>query len=223
MTDFKLDVRLQIGVFLVLLISVALYFASKQVPQESVQLFIQSYGPLAPVIYIILHQLTIVLAPLNGFPFLIAGFFLFGPQVAFYSFVSSIIGYSINFWIAKKWGRPVVKKLAGEDSLTKIDKFAKEYGLGTLFILRMFLIGLGDYVSYAYGLTPVRYSTYIAVSAAGMIPGYIIWYFVVLRTGNIDQFLGVSIFLASMGIVIFVGGHYLNKKYLKWKSKSSKS
>lgn len=218
MPKLHIDARIQLGAWLIVALSAASYLIGKQISQETIQNFVKSYGILAPVIFVILHQISIVFAPVNGFPFLIAGFYLFGKNVAIYTYLTSIIGYSINFFIAKKWGRPIVEKLAGKESLAKIDKIEKEYGIGTLFFLRLFLIGLGDFISYGYGLTPIKYSTYIAITAVAMIPGHVLWYLIASKTGSIEQFLSVSVALTFAAGGIFVAGSYLVGKYRAKKS-----
>ena len=220
MSEFKLNWQARLILLAIFLVSVLLYFLGKQISQEELRSFVESAGAWAPIVYILTHQLSYVAAPVSGYPFVIAGFYLFGKTSIIYIYFVQIIGSTINFWIAKRWGRPIVKKLVGENSLEKIDKFAKEYGVGTLFVARLFLVGLGDYISYAYGLTPIKYSTFIAISAVAVIPGHLLWYFAASQTNGIEQFLGISVVLTFVAFWIFVGGNYL---YKKWKSKNSKN
>lgn len=212
MADLKLNPKAQIALLIITVISVGLYFIGKQFSQESIQAFVESAGPWAPIVWIITHQLSYILAPVSGYPFLIIGFYLFGQTTIVYTLIVAIIGSSINFFIARKWGRPITAKLAGHEAISKIDKLEKQYGLGTLFVVRFFLVGLGDFISYAYGLTPIKYPVFIAVSTLAMIPGYALWYFIATKTGNIEQFLGVSVVLTFIASGIFIAGTYISKK-----------
>lgn len=213
MSKFKLSWQSQLVLVAIFAFSLLLYFLGKQISQEQIQSFVESAGPWAPVVYILTHQLSYFLAPVSGYPFLIVGFYLFGDTTIIYSYFVQIVGSSINFLIAKRWGRPIVKKLVGGESLVKIDKFAKEYGIGTLFVMRLFLVGLGDFISYAYGLTPIKYRTFIALSALAIIPGHLLWYFAASRANGIEQFLGVSIVLTFIAFWVFIGGSYLYRRY----------
>lgn len=215
MSSIKVNPRAQIALVLVLIISFGLYFLGKHISEDSIQRFVESTGPWAPIVYILSHQISYVFAPISGIPFLIAGFYLFGKNVVIYIYISSLLASVINFSIAKRWGRPIVAKFAGKDSLAKIDKLAKEYGLPTLIALRLFLGSLGDFVSYAYGLTPMRFTTYVVTSALATIPGTVLWYFVAAKTGSVEQFLGLSLALTFIVSGIFIVGTYLKKKYLK--------
>ena len=213
MAVFKVDTRAQISTFAIIAISAGLFFAGKQISQESIQNFVVSAGPWAPIVYILLHQASYIFAPISGYPFLIVGFYLFGDTTIAYNFIVAISGSSLNFLIAKRWGRPIVSRFAGRESLAEIDKISKEYGLGMLFVLRLFLIGLGDFISYGYGLTPIKFSKFITISTIAIIPGYTLWYFLAVKTGNIEQFLGLSVLLTFAASGIFFAGHFLLKKF----------
>ena len=220
MSEFKLNWQSRLILLAIFAITLLLYFLGKQISQETIRTFMESTGPWAPAVWMLAHQISYILAPISGFPFLVVGFYLFGDKTIIYNYIVVISGSSINFLIAKRWGRPIVRKLMGEDSLEKIDKFAKEYGVGALFAARLFLIGLGDYISYAYGLTPIKYSTFISISAVAVIPGYLLWYFAASQTNGIEQFLGISVALTFVAFWIFVGGGYF---WRKWKSKNLRS
>ncbi|HEY5600745.1 MAG TPA: VTT domain-containing protein, partial [Patescibacteria group bacterium] len=202
----------QIGFLIFLLSAVILYFAGKQISNETIQNFVTTTGPLAPIAYIFLHALSYILAPVTGFPFLIAGFYLFGKTAVIYIYLTAILGSTLNFLIAKKWGRPLVEKLAGKESLEKVDKTANEYGLLALFMIRLFLVGLADIISYAYGLTGIKYFTFILISSIAMIPSHVIWYFAASKVENIEQFLSLSVGLTFIASGIFVLGNYLLRR-----------
>lgn len=215
----KAKFKFQLGIAAAVLISIFLYFWGRQIPKEVIESFVENAGPWAPIAYILTHQISYVIAPISGFPFLIAGFYLFGKTVIIYTYFVAIIGASINFWIARRWGRPLVGKFAGEGALKKIDKLSKEYGIVTLIALRMLQGGIGDFVSYAYGLTPMKFSTYIITTALAVIPGGILWYYLVSKTNSLEQSLAVGVLLAVSSISIFFVGNFWVRRYRKKKKK----
>ena len=208
----KIRFRLEPSIILIVAFSVVLFFVGQKIPKEGITQLVQNSGPWAPIVYIILHQLSFVFAPISGFPFLIAGFYLFGKTVIVYNYFIVIIGSSINFWLAKKWGRPIVQKFVGKNSLDRIDSLTKEYGVKTLIALRILNGGIGDFVSYAYGLTEMKFSTHFVITAFATIPGNAIWYFIIARTNNSDFYIAISLFLAALSIIIFFLGSYVIKK-----------
>lgn len=211
----KPNFKLQLSLVIALVISLLLYILGRQIPKEGVESFIQNSGPAAPIIYILTHQLSYVLAPISGLPFLVAGFYLFGKTVIVYNYFVIILGATINFWIARKWGRPIVSKLAGADTVKKIDELSQNYGVVTLIALRMLQGGIGDFVSYGYGLTKIKFTTYILVTVLATIPGSTFLYFVVSKTNSLEQSLMVSILLAMISASIFFIGNFWIRKIKK--------
>lgn len=212
---FKRKFKFQIGLALAILISILLYFWGKQIPQETIEPFVRSAGPWAPISWILLHQVSYVIAPISGLPFLVVGFYLFGKTVIPYSYFVVLIGATINFWISRIWGRSLVKRFAGQDAIEKIDKLSKEYGVITLIAARLLQGGIGDFVSYAYGLTPIKFSTYVIITALAIIPGNVLWYYAVSKTNSIEGSLTVSLLLAFFAIAIFFIGNFLVRRFKK--------
>ena len=204
-----------ITTYAVLLLSVGIYFLGKQIPQDQLEAFVKQSGPWAPFVFILLYQLNIIFAPINGLPLLISGFYLFGANAVVLIFLGSIVGNSINFVISKKWGRSIVSKLTSEGTIVKIDRLSAEFGLGTLFLLRLFLIGLGDYISYAYGLTKIKYLTFISISAVAMFPTHIIWFYFARKTENIEAFLTVAYSVTFVAIGLLIALAFIFKKHKK--------
>lgn len=212
---FKLRLRFQVGLAVAILISVLLYLWGKQIPQQEIENFVQRSGPWAPISWILLHQISYVIAPISGLPFLVSGFYLFGKTAIIYTYFVALIGATINFWISRTWGRSLVGKFAGKDTIEKIDKLSKEYGVITLIATRMLQGGVGDFVSYAYGLTPMKFSTYILITALAIIPGNVIWYYAVSKTNSLEGSIVVSILFAFFAALIFLIGNFLVRKFKK--------
>ena len=208
----KIKLRLEPSLIIIIVLSLVLFYFGQKIPKEIVTQLVESSGPSAPIVYIVLHQISFVFAPISGFPFLVAGFYLFGKNVIIYNYFVVVIGSAINFWIAKRWGRQIVRKLVGEHTLTQIDSASKAYGKTTLIALRMFQGGIGDFVSYAYGLTNMKFHTYMVITALATIPGSTLWYYIISKTNNQDLYIAISLFLAAASIIIFFLGSYVVKR-----------
>lgn len=142
-----------------------------------IQAYIENAGALAPFAYIALKAVTYIFAPLSAGPIQLSSGLLFGlwPGI-FYSLLGEVIGGSISFLIARKWGRPVVARFVGANSITRVDRLIA--GLGGWWALaysRLFLFSIYDFVSYAAGLTTtITFRQYFLVSAVlGFIPTFI--------------------------------------------------
>lgn len=151
-----------------------LYYIQKNIYRfeiEEVKTFVNSFGILGPLVIVVLITLTIVISPLTSIPFWFASLALFGFwQTCFYIFVSHSAGSAINFLIAQRWGRPIVAKLVGKKTMKKIDEVTKIIGLKMLFIARLFGGASADYVSYAAGLTAMKFKPYFLISILAAIP-----------------------------------------------------
>lgn len=213
MRVINLNRKLKLGILAVILISAIFYLLGKQMPQEDIRNFLIMMGPFGPIAAIFMLLITYVIAPINILPFLVAGYYLFGSNIIILDTVAVIFAFIINFWIARKWGRTAIVKFIGRGALIKIDKLEKEYGIFVLVALRFFQGGLSDFVSYAYGLTPMKFSTYFIVSVLSAVPSQILWYILSKKTNSIESFFAALAVFSTAGIIIFLSGAYLIRKF----------
>jgi uncharacterized membrane protein YdjX (TVP38/TMEM64 family) len=136
---------------------------------DEMQNFIAQAGILAPLAYIAIKALTYVVAPLTSGPIQVFAGALFGNVWlgVIYTLIGEVIGGSVSFFIARRFGRPVVQRLVGKEGIKQIDDFYENKlgGWRSLAIARIVLFSVWDFLSYACGLTPIRYRTYFLVSA----------------------------------------------------------
>ncbi len=190
--------------FFIIAVIIAVFLIGTLVPEDRIRVLIKQSGPWGVVLLIFCLWVTNVVAPLSGSPFLFAGFYSYGQMAVVYAFIAAVIASVSNFWIAKVWGRKVVVKLAGEDSLDKIDDMTKNYGLQTLFIFRLLLKEFHDVVSYAFGLTNLKFKSYFIVSTLGMIPATITWYLISLKIKDPLVFTIVSWVFAYLSLTTYL-------------------
>ena len=186
--------------FFIVVVSLAMALVGRIVPGDTIRSVMHDAGSWGVVLLIFCLWITNVVAPLSGSPFLFAGFYLYGQISVFYAFIAAVIASISNFWIARIWGRGIVVKLAGEESLKKIDHLSKNYGVQTLFVFRLFLKEFHDVISYAYGLTNISFKDYFMVSTAGMIPATVVWYAISLTIRNPITFTIMSWLMAYISL-----------------------
>jgi len=190
--------------FVIVFLFLLMYLIGTRVPEATIREVIKNAGPFGVIILIFLFWTSNVIAPLSGSPFLYAGFYMYGQMVVVYAFIAAVIASITNFLIAKKWGRSIVKKLAGTETLEKVDKLAQNYGLQSLFIFRLFLKEFHDVISYAFGLTTMRFTSYFIVSTLGMIPATFIWYLISLKISNPLHFTIASWLIAYISLTVYI-------------------
>ena len=161
--------------------------------------WLESFGPLLVLVYIIFQTLTIIIAPIGGLVFMLAIIGIFGPETGFVlSYMVTTPVFCVNFLLAKKYGRQFVSRILGDKVIEKIDHYSKDAGIGTIIMLRVFMSGYFDYLSYVLGLTKMPFKIFIAINFIAGIPAAFLGYFTFTRFENFV----VSVFaLQLFGII----------------------
>ena len=192
------------SIFILLAILTFLYFLTRVIPEENVRVLLKSAGIWAPLVFITLSLLTYIAAPISGTPLLFAGFYIFGVNVIFLTTIAVFISTITNFWISKIWGKSLVQKFVGKRGMEKIDRLTKSYGLTTLFALRLLGGSFHEFISYAAGLTSMRFSSYFAISTTVLIPGNILWYVIAQRAKSPVAFTALTLSMSAIFLLLFL-------------------
>src|SRR3990172_2055217 len=124
--------------------------------RDRVLAWLGSFGAWAPVVFIGVSALQVVLAPIPGQFIGVAGGYLFGVwRGLFYSPIGSPPDAGAGMCGGRRCGRPLVTRLAGEPALARFDRFADRRG--PLFFFLVFLLPFvpDDLAFYAIGLSPL--------------------------------------------------------------------
>lgn len=197
-----------------IIISLILQVTILSNPQK-VTTWLSQFGPFVILVYAVLQAITVIIAPIGGFFLQVAMIALFKPAVALsiiYLVVTPL--YLVNFYIARKYGKPLVSKIIGKTALERVDHLSKDAGVITLVILKVFQAGIFDYLSYAVGLTRIPFKTFAAVNIFGGIPGTMVSYFVLTKTDNLT--VGI-ILLVVIAYTLGAFAIFLNHQFKKHK------
>ena len=137
-----------------------------------IKTWVASFGTIAPLVYIGLYLVSAVFF-LPGTPITVLSGFVFGPLWGiFYASIASIISVSVAFLIARYAARDLVENWVKDNAqFRKIDEQVEEQGWRIVMLTRLVPIFPFNLQNYAYGLTSIRFSTYVLVSAIFMLPG----------------------------------------------------
>ncbi len=137
-----------------------------------IKTWVEGFGRIAPLVYIGLYLVSTVFF-LPGSPVTVLAGFLFGPLWGiFYASIASIISVSVAFLIARYVARDLVESWVKDNAqFRKIDAQVEEQGWRILMFTRLVPIFPFNLQNYAYGLTSIRFPTYVLVSAIFMLPG----------------------------------------------------
>ena len=162
-----------------------------------------SYGPWAVLISAGLMIGQAIIAPLPANVVTITNGLVFGPVWgAFLSWITTLIGASLCFLLARNFGKPFAEKIVG-DSVHKAEKFFKKYGLHAMFVVRIVPFVPFDAVSYVAGLVGVRFSSFLLATSIGIIPSVIVYSVVGSVVPNLYWWILVGMLTISfVGIIV---------------------
>lgn len=164
---------LLLGVAIVALLIIAYFAYERWFPwdQAEIEAWIDGFGVWGPVVYVAIFAASMLFAPLPTAPMPLIAAAVFGPVLGFiYTITATALGSTVCFWIARRLGRPALRRLTSQRALDKIDELGERLGIRLLVVLRLFPIAGVDYVSYAAGLTQMRFPIYIVISVLASSP-----------------------------------------------------
>ncbi len=133
--------------------------------------YILSYGLWAPVVSTLLMVLQALLAPLPAFLLTFANGLAFG---AFWggilSLASATLAAAVCFWLARSLGRRPVEALVGRTGLVTADRWLLRWGAPAVLVARLVPVVSFDLVSYAAGLTRMRFVPFVIATVIGAAP-----------------------------------------------------
>lgn len=164
------------GALLFAIVTGGLIVALQAIGVDSIRDAIQSAGVFAPLVYIGIKAATYVFAPLSSGPIQVGSGILFGLwEGTLYTLIGEVLGGSISFWLSRRYGQRVVRRMVGgDDGLRKVEHFMGQIvDWKTLSYARLFLFPVYDFISYAVGFSKLRFRTYVIVSVVvGAIPTF---------------------------------------------------
>ncbi len=123
-------------------------------------------GPLALILTIILET---VLAPIPGPLVSIVTGVVYGlwPGIL-YLWIGNMIGSNLSFWLARKLGRPLVRRLIKDKIIDSFDVFLRrnKFFIWLVYIIPIFPV---DVIGYVLGLSDFPYKRYITVIGLGFV------------------------------------------------------
>ncbi len=182
---------------------------------EPVKEYIRSFGVLAIVISFALMIFQSLAAPLPAFLITFANAAIFGwVGGAVLSWTSSMVGAAACFGIAKLYGRSAVTKLTGKSALASVDGFFDKYGSKSIVIARLLPFMPFDIVSYAAGLTSIKFWPFFIATGIGQLPATIVYsYAGKMLGGGAKTFVyGLLIVFALFGLTSILRSIYKQRK-----------
>ena len=201
-----------------LLIAFVVYLLRKfEFDSELVKEFVQSKGEFGMLMFVIYMMIATIFSPLNSlilFPVVYIAYDLW--IATFLTFLGTQIGGVINFWIARRYGRPFLTRVAGKKAMATIDKFTLDGGWKGFLLVRAIGGNYYDYICYAAGLTSMSFLIYLPVTMTVSYLWILATYIII---GQAIQIEGINsvVLLSSSYMISLLGGVYVIKTSRKHK------
>lgn len=180
---------------------------------------VQSFGPFAPVLYIILQIVQTVVAPIPGQIVGSVGGFLFGVWGILWTTIGTLLGCWAVFLLARRFGRPLLEKIFKKSVIAKFD-FILEAKSTSLILFAIFLLpGFpDDVVCYLAGLTKLSIKRLMVLVTLGRLPTIVLTNFIGAGIG--ENFTMVAI-ASLLGVIILGIGIWQRERVMNFLKKKA--
>jgi uncharacterized membrane protein YdjX (TVP38/TMEM64 family) len=160
--------------------------------------YILSFGLWAPIASSFLMVLQALVAPVPSFLITFANGLAFG---VFWGWMLSLFGHvlaaTVCFWISRSLGRVPVEVLVGKTGLESADRWFARWGMYAVFVGRLVPGVAFDVISYAAGLTRMRFRNFLVATALGIFPQTFLYSYLGRQAPEY-----VALFLVTSGLVV---------------------
>ena len=168
--------------------------------------WIEGLGSLGPAVYAAIYAGAVVVAVPGSLLSVGAGA-LFGAGVGIVVVsVGATLGASLAFLAARYVGRDaVVKRFSHQEIFRRLDRMTEERGAAIVALTRLIPLFPFNLLNFGFGLTRVRFRTYVFWSWLCMLPGIVVF---VAGTDAVVQFLmggrvpGIVLAVLGGGVVV---------------------
>ena len=177
--------------------------------------FIAQYGTYAMIVSSLLMIFQSLAAPLPAFFITLTNANLFGWwQGCIISFVSSMIGAAMCFYIARILGRDIAEKICTKGALAQIEDFFGKYGKKCILVARLLPFISFDVVSYAAGLTSMGFWGFFLATGLGQLPACIVYSYVggMLTGGAKMLFMGLLCLFALAVLATIIRSVWMSRQ-----------
>ena len=166
--------------------------------------WIEALGALGPVVFILIYAGAVV-AALPGSAITIIAGAIFGSVLGVIVVsIASTVGAALAFLVGRYFARDVTAKwLSKREKFKMLDDLTERHGAIMVALVRIVPIFPFNFVNYGFGLTKVRFWTYVFWSWLCMLPGTVLY---VVGTDAISQaIIQKSVPWPLIGVLIGVG------------------
>ncbi len=177
--------------------------------------YVLSWGQWAPLVFMGLQILQVVLAPIPGEATGFLGGFIFGFAPGFlYSTAGLTIGSFVNLIIGRYLGRRIVERFLPPALLQRFDFLLRVKAIFLIFLLFVIPGFPKDYLCLVLGMSRLPLRLLLITAAVGRIPGTLI---LSLQGANLYSEKYLQVILITVLSLAFMGPAYLIRDHIyRW-------
>jgi uncharacterized membrane protein YdjX (TVP38/TMEM64 family) len=165
-------------------------------------------GPLAPLAYMVVYALQVIVAPVPGLPFGIAAGFVFGLVPALiYGTAGLGLGVLVALLGGRLWGLHLLARVAGPDAIAKWERLRLVDSPATWLVI--FLGPSPDLILFVAGMTRIPLRRLFLIALIGRAPAMVAA--TLLGAGALDMGPWLVVGAALIGSLSLFGGVLLRR------------
>ena len=166
--------------------------------------YIVSFGPWAPVASCFLMVLQALAAPVPSFLITFANGLAFGVVWGWMlSLFGHVLAAAVCFGVSRALGRTPVEVLVGRTGLQSADRWFERWGTYAVFAGRLVPGVAFDAISYAAGLTRMRFGGFMLATTLGILPQTFLYSYLGQRAPEYVGLFLLTTALAALGVLVF--------------------
>lgn len=171
-----------------------------------VRTWIEGWGAVAPLAFVGVQAIQVIVFAIPGEVVQIAGGYLFGGWVGILLSLSGILaGSTVAFFLSRWLGRPFVAAVIPAAQIERVEKLLESRSSRIVFFVLFLIPGVPkDILCYVAGLTPMSFLFFLGVSAVGRLPG-IVGSSIIGGAARANRWVALGI-LSLAAIMLFAAG-----------------
>jgi uncharacterized membrane protein YdjX (TVP38/TMEM64 family) len=172
---------------------------------------VRSWGWLAPVVFVVIQALQVVVSPIPGEITGPVGGALFGTAWGLvYSTIGLTIGTLICFGLGRMWGEPLIRPWLSERNWHNLTILLEAEGAILCIILYLIPGFPKDNNSYQVGMSPMPFWVFAIISTVGRLPGTWNSSYFGAHVGD-QQYIYAAVFIAIVAAICLPIFYYRNR------------
>jgi uncharacterized membrane protein YdjX (TVP38/TMEM64 family) len=181
--------------------------------------WVRGWGAWAPLVFIAVQTVQVIVFVIPGEVPQIAGGYLFGGWMgSLLSVAGILVGSAASFFLARALGKPFVAALFKKEQIDRIEALLGSRSARIVFFLLFLIPGIPkDILCYVAGISPMGFLFFAAASTLGRLPG-IVGSAIIGSAAASSKWVLMGI-VGGAAVVLFLLGFFLRPRIQIWLEK----